>query len=141
MALFNFGKKKKEKWPAPKESAVKEEQKAPVKAPALPKADTTKGGAVAAILEKDIIIGPRITEKGAYVAEDGIYVFNVRKGATKPEVSAAIRALYNVHPRKVRLVEVKTKKVSPRGRSAYGVTGGGRKAYVYLKKGEKIEII
>lgn len=139
MALFNFGKKRKEKWPAPKEAPAKEEPETAAKVPALPKGERATGGA--AILHKDIIIGPRITEKAAYVAEDGIYVFNVRKGATKPEVSAAIRALYNVHPRKVRMVEVKTKKVSPRGRTRFGVTGGGRKAYVYLKKGEKIEII
>ena len=33
----------------------------------------------------NIIVSPRITEKGAYLSEKGVYVFNIAKDATKQE--------------------------------------------------------
>ncbi len=89
----------------------------------------------------DIIISPRITEKGAYLAAEGAYVFNVTKRANKGEIARAIHTLYKVMPRKVTVVTVPTKKVMTRGTNRPGTTARGRKAYVYLKKGETIEIL
>ena len=48
-----------------------------------------------------ILITPRITEKGAYVSEKGVYVFNVAKAATKGEIARAIFETFKVMPRKV----------------------------------------
>jgi large subunit ribosomal protein L23 len=86
------------------------------------------------------IISPRITEKGAYLSEKGVYVFNVVKDATKDDVAKAVKISFKVVPRMVRLVAVPSKKVMTRGTNRWGKTAGGKKAYVYLKEGDKIEI-
>jgi len=88
-----------------------------------------------------IIIAPRITEKGAYLSEKGAYVFNVGMSANKFEIAHAIQTLYKVVPRKVTIVTVPQKRVMTRGTNRVGKTAQGKKAYVYLKKGETIEII
>jgi large subunit ribosomal protein L23 len=87
-----------------------------------------------------IVISPRITEKGSYLSTQGAYVFNVAKDANKMEIARAIHSLYKVMPRKVTVVTVPTKKVFTRGTNKFGTTAKGRKAYVYLKKGETIEV-
>ena len=86
------------------------------------------------------LIGPRITEKASMVAEKGLaYVFNVRTDASKHAIAKAVKDLYNVLPVKVRTVSIPAKHVFSRGKA--GVKQGGKKAYVYLKAGEKIEIV
>ena len=81
---------------------------------------------------------PRITEKATVSAEGGAYVFDVFPRATKGDVVRAVKELYHVTALKVRIAAIPRKSVFVRGR--VGVKGGGKKAYVYLKKGEKIEI-
>jgi large subunit ribosomal protein L23 len=88
-----------------------------------------------------IISAPRITEKGAYLASKGVYVFNVSKDATKADIASAVRATYKVSPRMVRVASVPGKKVVTRGTNRIGKTASGKKAYVYLKAGDKIELI
>src|SRR5437870_3066984 len=51
----------------------------------------------------------RITEKATMHNEMGSYVFNVSDTATKREISQAIRKLYSVTPRMVRVVTVRSK--------------------------------
>ena len=88
-----------------------------------------------------IIIAPRVTEKGAYLSAQGAYVFDVEQSANKYEIGAAIKELYKVTPRKIAIVAVPRKKVQTRGTNRTGMTRGGKKAYVYLKKGETIELL
>lgn len=87
-----------------------------------------------------IILSPRITEKGAYLSDQGAYVFNVVLGANKFEVKAAVEELYKVTPRMVRMVTIPRKQVRSRKTNRIGQSRGGKKAYVYLKKGETLEI-
>jgi large subunit ribosomal protein L23 len=87
-----------------------------------------------------IILSPRITEKGAVLSEQGAYVFNVAEDANKGEVAAAVAELFKVRPRMVRMVRVPRKQVQTRNTNRKGMTAGGKKAYVFLKKGDKIEI-
>lgn len=87
-----------------------------------------------------ILISPRITEKGAYLAEQGAYVFNVAPSANKKAIAAAVKEIYGVSARKVTLVAVPRKRVMTRGTNRTGTTAGGKKAYVFLKKGDKIEL-
>ena len=87
-----------------------------------------------------IIISPRVTEKGAYLAEAGAYAFNVAKNANKKSIAAAIKEIYKVSPRKVTLLAIPRKRVMTRGTNRMGTTAGGKKAYVFLKKGDKIEL-
>lgn len=86
------------------------------------------------------LISPRITEKGAYLAEMGAYAFNVSVKASKKDIAAAIKEVYKVSPRKVTLMRVPSKTVMTRGTNRMGKTAGGKKAYVFLKKGDKIEL-
>ncbi|MFW5887306.1 MAG: 50S ribosomal protein L23 [Bacteriovoracia bacterium] len=90
-----------------------------------------------------VLKGPRITEKGAVIAEsNNVYTFNIDKSANKNDVKKAIEAIYKVNPIKVAISKIPTKQVQVRGqRGKFGNKGGGKKAFVYLKKGEKIEFV
>lgn len=83
---------------------------------------------------------PRITEKAAVSADKhNVYVFEVEKGADKSTISASVKNAYNVSPLKVRIVNIPARKVVVRGKM--GSKAGVKKAYVELKKGDKIELI
>jgi len=86
-----------------------------------------------------IIKNPRITEKASFKAEQNVYTFDITASANKTEIKKAIFALYKVKPVKVNVLSVPKKKIMSKGKM--GVRGGGRKAFVYLKKGDKIEFI
>src|SRR5688572_29707943 len=88
----------------------------------------------------NVLLGPRITEKAALGADkSNVYVFQVTKESTKKSISASVRDAYGVTPVKVRVAKIPAKAVFVRGKR--GVKSGGKKAYVYLKKGDKIELI
>lgn len=86
-----------------------------------------------------VVLSPRITEKGAVVGATGAYIFNVAKDANKTQIAEAIMELYKVKPRMIRIAAVRGKKVFTRGTNRHSMTAGGKKAYVYLKKGDSIE--
>lgn len=88
---------------------------------------------------QDVIISPRITEKGGVLAEVNAYVFNVAPKATKVHIAKAVQTLYGVTPTKVAIITIKSKKTVARGKR--GTKGGGKKAYVYLKKGDTIQLV
>ncbi len=88
-----------------------------------------------------ILLNPRVTEKGAYLSELGVYVFNVAVTANKKEIAEAVKEIFKVTPLKVRVVAIPKKQVFTRGTNRFGTTAGGKKAYVYLKKGETIELM
>ena len=87
----------------------------------------------------DIIKNPRITEKASNMLGQNVYTFNIGKSANKKEVSKAIFALYKVKPAKINISNIIQKKTFFKG--VAGAKSGGRKAYVYLKEGDKIEFI
>lgn len=90
------------------------------------------------IKPNNVLIRPRITEKAAIMAnKSNVHVFEVEKGATKKGVIASMKEVYKVTPLKVRFSAIPKKTVYVRGK--WGTKGGGKKAYVYLKKGDKIE--
>lgn len=87
-----------------------------------------------------ILKKPHITEKASMKAETAnVYSFEVPKTATKNDVKVAVKAAYNVKPVKVNMVNLPRKAVFIRGK--WGTKNGTRKAYVYLKKGDKIEFV
>ncbi|MDP2651238.1 MAG: 50S ribosomal protein L23 [bacterium] len=92
------------------------------------------------IKPNNVLISPHVTEKAAIAAERrNVYVFKVAPKATKKAVIASVREAYKVTPESVRVLAVTKKQVFVRGKR--GSKGGGKKAYVYLKKGDKIEVI
>jgi large subunit ribosomal protein L23 len=86
-----------------------------------------------------MIKNPRITEKASYSVERDVYTFDVMPGANKTEIGKEIFALYKVKPVKINILAVPRKKIMSRGKE--GMKGGGKKALVYLKKGDKIEFV
>ena len=86
-----------------------------------------------------IIKNPRETEKASFAAKQNVYTFNVAQSANKTEIKKTIFTLYKVKPVKVNVLNISKKTIMFKGKA--GVKGGGRKALVYLKKGDKIEFI
>jgi large subunit ribosomal protein L23 len=93
-----------------------------------------------ALHDERSVLRPRVTEKATVSAElANTYVFDVAANATKRDVSSFVEAVYKVKPKAVRMARVPAKRVVYRGR--LGVKGAGKKAYVSLQKGDKIEIV
>jgi len=84
------------------------------------------------------LLRPRITEKATVSSEKSVYVFEIAADATKTAVAKAVKDLYKVTPVKVSTVTVPAKQTVVRGKR--GTKAGYKKAYIYLKKGETIEI-
>ncbi|TSC83537.1 MAG: large subunit ribosomal protein L23 [Parcubacteria group bacterium Gr01-1014_17] len=81
---------------------------------------------------------PRISEKATFLTGVNCYAFEVPRTANKHQIAQAVKALYGVIPKHVRVLPIPKKVLYARGK--VGTTGGGKKAYVFLNKGEKIEI-
>lgn len=91
--------------------------------------------------ERNILIlrSPRVTEKSTTLGEKNSYVFVVDKQATKTDIKLAISDKYKVIPKKIGIINLPAKKTFRRG--IYGQQSGVKKAVVYLKSGDKIEVI
>lgn len=89
-----------------------------------------------------VLIEPVVRREKAYtMMADNVYTFIVHKSATKRDVADAIRALYNVTPVKVNTV-TKATRTRKNGRTGqYVKDRGEKKAYVYLKKGDTINLV
>ncbi len=87
----------------------------------------------------NILVRPHITEKATDSSEKSVYVFEVTPSATKHSVAKAFVEKYKVTPIKVSTVTIPAKKVIVRGKR--GIKSGYKKAYIYVAKGQKLEII
>lgn len=128
MAWLNLRKQKKEPE-APRHLAVKESTVSAAVSPVRKAA----GGAV----HTDVLRRPHISERASDHAAKGVYAFRVSPHATKLQIKAAVAGLYKVTVEKVRTVTVHPKRIIVKGKR--GVRRGGKKAYVYLKAGERID--
>lgn len=122
-----FGSKKKETA-----------KKAPRVKKATAASPRAKASATAAV-PASVLLRPHITEKAAQATARNVYTFEVTSSATKTEVSRAVEALYKVTPVKIAMVKIPRKRVYLRRKRGYGTKGGLKKAYVYLKEGDRIE--
>ena len=86
-----------------------------------------------------VLIRPHITEKASIKAESSVYVFEIAPKATKSQVEKAFAEKYKLEPVKVSTVTIPAKNVFVRGKR--GKKSGYKKAYIYLKKGDKIETL
>ncbi|MCD6097872.1 50S ribosomal protein L23 [bacterium] len=87
----------------------------------------------------NIILAPLLTEKGTGDQErNNVYLFKVARNANKHQIKSAIEELF-----KVRVLEVRTSLVPSKLRRYgrwEGRKPGYKKAYVKLRKGDKIPI-
>ena len=86
----------------------------------------------------DVVLAPHITEKSTLVSEQNAVVFKVSNDASKPEIKAAVEALFNVTVTGVNTLVQKGKtkrwKGTPYSRSDM------KKAIVTLKDGDSIDV-
>ena len=86
----------------------------------------------------DIVLAPHITEKSTMLSETNAVVFKVAPSATKPEIKAAIEALFGVTVKNVNTLVTKGKtkrwKGQPYRRSDV------KKAIVTLAEGQSIDV-
>ena len=86
----------------------------------------------------DVIVSPVVTEKSTLVSEQNQVVFNVAKKATKPEIKAAIEALFKVKVTGVNTLVRKGK--IKRFRGTRGRQSDVKKAVVTLAEGHSIDV-
>lgn len=86
----------------------------------------------------DVIVSPAITEKSTMASESNQVVFNVARSASKPEIKAAVEALFSVKVTAVNTLVRKGKVKRFRGR--IGQQSDVKKAIVTLAEGQSIDI-
>jgi large subunit ribosomal protein L23 len=86
----------------------------------------------------DVIRNPVVTEKSTMASEHGQVVFDVAIDATKPEIKAAVEALFSVKVKAINTL-VRKGKVK-RFRNHLGVRNDVKKAIVTLVDGQSIDI-
>lgn len=126
MALFS-----RKKEDTTKESAA---VVAPAKKPAVNTALATDRD-LSSVIQK-----PRITEKAVKQGEQNVYTFIVRSDATKFDVRDAVKQLFNVTPVKVNIANKAPRQYMSRSKGRTVSQKGMKKAYVYLKAGDSIEL-
>jgi len=86
----------------------------------------------------DVIRNPVVTEKSTMASEHGQVVFDVAMDATKPEIKAAVEALFSVKVKAINTLVRKGKVKRFRGK--VGVRNDVKKAIVTLVDGQSIDI-
>ena len=86
----------------------------------------------------DVVLKPVITEKSTLVSEHNQVVFKVRGDASKPEIKAAIEALFNVKVLGVNTLVQKGKTKRWKGRTY--MRSDEKKAIVTLAEGNSIDV-
>ena len=86
----------------------------------------------------DVIVAPHITEKATVLSEHNAVVFKVTGTSTKPQIKAAVEALFDVKVTNVNTLvqkgKVKRWKGKPYTRSDF------KKAIVTLAEGQSIDV-
>ena len=86
----------------------------------------------------EIVLAPHITEKTTMLSETNSVVFRVAPRATKPEIKAAIEALFNVKVENVNTITSKGK--TKRWKGAPYRRSDVKKAIVRLAEGQSIDV-
>ena len=86
----------------------------------------------------DIVLAPHITEKSTMLSENNAVVFKVAGTASKPEIKAAVEALFNVTVTGVNTIVTKGK--TKRWKGAAYKRSDVKKAIVTLAEGQSIDI-
>jgi large subunit ribosomal protein L23 len=86
----------------------------------------------------DVVLAPHITEKSTMLSEANAVVFKVASGASKPEIKAAVEALFGVTVVGVNTMVTKGK--SKRWKGKPYQRSDEKKAIVTLAEGQSIDI-
>ncbi len=86
----------------------------------------------------DVIVAPHITEKATLLSEHNAVVFKVTNDATKPQIKAAVEALFDVTVLGVNTIVQKGK--TKKWKGAPYQRSDMKKAIVTLKDGQSIDV-
>ena len=86
----------------------------------------------------DVVLSPHITEKTTLLSENNAVVFKVAGTASKPEIKAAIEALFNVKVLGVNTIVTKGKTKRWKGKPYQ--RSDSKKAIITLAEGNSIDI-
>ena len=86
----------------------------------------------------DVIVAPHITEKSTMLSEHNAVVFKVAGSASKPEIKAAVEALFGVKVTGVNTIVQKGK--TKRWKGAPYRRSDVKKAIVTLREGQSIDV-
>ena len=86
----------------------------------------------------DVIVAPHSTEKATLLSEHNAVVFRVAQDATKPQIKAAVEALFGVKVTGVNTLTAKGKTKRWKGRPY--TRSDVKKAVVTLAEGQSIDI-
>ena len=86
----------------------------------------------------DVILAPMITEKSTMLSEHNAVVFKVANDATKPQIKAAVEALFGVSVTGVNTLTQKGKTKRWKGRPY--TRSDVKKAIVTLAEGQSIDV-
>jgi large subunit ribosomal protein L23 len=86
----------------------------------------------------DVVLAPHITEKTTLLSEQNAVVFKVAGDATKPQIKAAVEALFNVNVTGVNTIVQKGKTKRWKGRPY--TRSDMKKAIVTLAEGQSIDV-
>ncbi len=86
----------------------------------------------------DVIVAPHITEKATMLTEHDGVVFKVANDATKPQIKAAVEALFDVSVQSVNTIVQKGK--TKRWKGEKYKRSDMKKAIVRLKSGDSIDV-
>jgi large subunit ribosomal protein L23 len=86
----------------------------------------------------DVVLAPHITEKSTLISEQNAVVFKVAKDATKPQIKAAVEALFRVDVVGVNTLNQKGKTKRWKGRPYQ--RSDMKKAIVTLAEGQTIDV-
>jgi large subunit ribosomal protein L23 len=90
------------------------------------------------IAHYDVVLAPHITEKSTLISEQNAVVFRVAKGASKPEIKAAVEALFGVTVTGVNTLTQKGKTKRWKGKPYQ--RSDMKKAIVTLAEGQTIDV-
>jgi large subunit ribosomal protein L23 len=110
----------------------------------VPKAEKKPAVNLARSTDRDlsgVLIKPHITEKAVGLSGNNVYTFEVRQNATKYDVRDAVSQAFGVTPVKVNIVKKAPRKSLSRSRGRVIAEKGLKKAYVYLKDGDTINLV
>lgn len=85
-----------------------------------------------------LIISARVTEKASMQSSSNAYTFVVAKHATKLSLLDEIKKEYKVTPKAINITNLPVRNVFVRGK--FGTQSGIKKAVVFLKKGDAINL-
>ncbi len=126
------------------------EKKATAKAEPKKKVTETKVAVVSTLPKKEgkeidlamVLIRPHVTEKASDLSEKGVYVFEINKLANKMHVRMAVEKIFKVKPVKIAVTLGAGKLMRNRNNNRVQIKKQViKKAFVYLKKGDKIEFV